>query len=142
MGHVSPGPFPPAGSGSHLPRRQHRRAGALGAQALTDERRRLGSFGERVAAWYLSSRGLSILAANVEVPGGEIDILARDGRTRVAVEVRTVTADSDPIDAIDEVKRLRVARLASRAGAQRIDLIGVAIGNQGLDIHWLPGQAR
>lgn len=95
-----------------------------------------------MAAWYLSERGLTILATNVRVPGGEIDILAGDGKARVAVEVRTITAESDPIEAVDEAKRSRVARLGSRAGAQRIDLIGVAIGKTGMDIHWLPGDPR
>lgn len=76
------------------------------------------------------------------MPGGEIDILARDGETRVAVEVRTTTGRSDPIDALDESKRSRVARLGAMAGADRVDLVGVGVGLQGLDIHWVPGERR
>ncbi len=81
-----------------------------------------------------------MLDYNRAVPGGEIDILARDGRTRVAVEVRTTTGRSDPIDALDDSKRWRVARLGAVAGADRVDLLGVGIGLEGLDIHWVPGE--
>lgn len=80
-----------------------------------------------------------MLAVNVEVPGGEIDILARDGETRVAVEVRTITGGSDPIDAIDEAKRARVLRLARQAGAARVDIVGIRLGQDGCDLHWVPG---
>ena len=76
------------------------------------------------------------------MPGGEIDILARDGEIRIAVEVRTTTGRSDPIDALDELKRSRVARLGAKAGAERVDLVGVGIGLEGLDIHWVPGERR
>lgn len=76
------------------------------------------------------------------MPGGEIDILARDGETRVAVEVRTTTGRSDPIDALDESKRSRVARLGAIAGADRVDLVGIGVRLEGLDIHWVPGERR
>jgi Holliday junction resolvase-like predicted endonuclease len=81
-----------------------------------------------------------VLGYNQTVPGGEIDILARDGETRVAVEVRTTTGQADPIDALDDAKRSRVARLGAMVGADRVDLVGVGIGYEGLDIHWVPGE--
>lgn len=54
-----------------------------------NERQRLGAFGERVAAARLEAAGMTILARNLRTPGGEIDILARDGADLVFVEVRT-----------------------------------------------------
>lgn len=83
-----------------------------------------------------------MLAGNLEVAGGEIDILACDGGTRVVVEVRTIRGDTDPIEAIDEAKRSRVARLGSSIGADRVDLLGVGLTPEALDIHWLPGGER
>lgn len=95
--------------------------------------------GESVACWFLSTHGLTPVARNVEVPGGEIDILTRDGRERVAVEVRARSGPGDPIDAIDPSKRARVIRLAARAGADRVDLVGVRLGDAAAEIHWVPG---
>lgn len=53
-----------------------RQAGARGRQA------------EALAARYLERRGLRILARNFRIRGGEIDLVCRDGRTLVFVEVR------------------------------------------------------
>lgn len=83
---------------------------------------------------------MRIVARNVVVPGGEIDVIARDGDTVVAVEVRASTGRTDPIDAVDDGKRVRVARLGALVGAARVDLIGIGLSDQGIDIHWLPGR--
>jgi putative endonuclease len=99
----------------------------------------LGETGERLAAWWLVQQGLQITARNVEVRGGEIDLLALDGTTRVAVEVRTISGAGDPIDAVDEAKRSHVKRLGSSAGAGRVDFVGVALRHWGAEVHWLPG---
>lgn len=95
--------------------------------------------GERFAAWWLTGRGLEVLARNVEVDGGEIDLLMSDRSTRVAVEVRSVSGVGDPIDAIDSRKRSHVRRLAGKAGASRVDFIGIAFRPWGVEVHWLPG---
>jgi putative endonuclease len=52
-------------------------------------RRRLGDFGERLAAHRLEAHGMAIVARNVRTHAGEIDLLARDGEDLVFVEVRT-----------------------------------------------------
>lgn len=52
-------------------------------------KRALGDFGERVARHHLEARGYTIIATNVRVPSGEIDLLARDGADLVFAEVRT-----------------------------------------------------
>ncbi len=83
--------------------------------------------------------GLVLLAQNVVVDGGEIDLLALDGRTRVAVEVRAISGPGDPIEAVDAAKRRRVTRLGRLAGAGRVDFIGIAFRPWGFELHWLPG---
>ena len=47
-----------------------------------------GAAAEQLAADYLSRQGLSIIERNFRVRGGEIDLICRDGKTTVFVEVR------------------------------------------------------
>ena len=47
-----------------------------------------GHLAEARVAAYLERQGLKILARNYRVKGGEIDIVAREGKTTVFVEVR------------------------------------------------------
>lgn len=101
----------------------------------------MGRAGELVAALFLAHHGLVPVGANLEVAGGEIDLVAMDGARRVAVEVRTTTHSEDPIDAVDESKRRKVEQLARSAGADRVDFMGIRFGDEGIDVHWLPGRA-
>src|SRR2546430_2306226 len=48
----------------------------------------LGERGENVAARELQKKGLKIITRNFKTPVGEIDIVARDGKTLVFVEVK------------------------------------------------------
>ena len=95
--------------------------------------------GERIAARFLASHGLDVVGHNVKVGRGELDLLALDRGRRVVVEVRAITADRDPIDAIGPDKRRHVKRLAGAAGASRVDFLGVRIGPDDVEIHWVPG---
>ena len=47
-----------------------------------------GREAETLAARVLESRGLRVIARNFSVRGGEIDLICRDGKTLVFVEVR------------------------------------------------------
>ena len=47
-----------------------------------------GAAGEQLAADYLQRRGLKLIERNFRVRGGEIDLICRDGKTTVFVEVR------------------------------------------------------
>jgi putative endonuclease len=49
----------------------------------------LGRRGEAAAQKYLSARGYKIIAANVRLGRKEIDLIARQGRQTVFVEVKT-----------------------------------------------------
>lgn len=56
---------------------------------MTDAiRQRIGAAAEELAARHLLGQGLRIIERNFRVRGGEIDLIARDGKTLVFVEVR------------------------------------------------------
>lgn len=96
---------------------------APGRNAARARRRayRAGHGAEQAAVLYLRLTGWHILARRFLSNGGEIDIVARRGRTIAFVEVKLrATLDAAAIS-IDGVKRRRVARAArvfvSRHGA-------------------------
>jgi putative endonuclease len=103
------------------------------------ERATLGALGEAIAAAFLESHGLEVIARNVEIERGEIDVIARDRGQRVVVEVRTVTGGGDPIDAVDPAKRRRVRDLARSVAAGRVDFVGIRVGVDDVMVHWVPG---
>ena len=76
----------------------------------------LGAYGERVAARHLVEQGLVLLDRNWRCDAGEIDLVLRDDDVLVFCEVktRTGTAYGHPLEAVDDVKTERLARLASR----------------------------
>ena len=82
---------------------------------------------------------MRIVGRNIAVEGGEIDLCAMDGRSRVVVEVRATTGAGDPIDAIGPDKRDHVEALAIRSGARRVDFVGERLGDAAFDVHWVPG---
>lgn len=84
------------------------------------------------------SQGVTVVAGNVTVGRGEIDILARDGGVPISVEVRTRLGGHDPADAADPAKRLQAASLGRAVGARRFDVIGIAIDRDGFVLHWVP----
>jgi len=57
----------------------------------------------------------------------------------VVVEVRTISGPGDPIDAVDPRKRVRVRRLGAQMRADRTDFLGIAISDEFVDVHWVPG---
>ena len=73
-----------------------------------------GKEGESAAAEYLSSSGIKILDRNFRCPLGEIDLVAKDGKTIVFVEVRARQADGicSPEESITIYKRRRLTRAA------------------------------
>jgi len=78
--------------------------------------RQLGRRGERRAAWFYRIRGYRIVARNVHLRGGEIDLVARRGRTLVFVEVKArqrITAGYG-VDAVDRLKKLQLISLADQ----------------------------
>ena len=83
----------------------------------TDTRRSTGLKGEEAAARFLTRSGYEILDKNVRTRAGEIDLVAREGKTLVFVEVKTrkdVVEGDPPQAAVNTRKQNRLGKLAQR----------------------------
>ena len=74
-----------------------------------------GAAAEALAARFLTTRGLAIVARNYRCRGGEIDLIVRDGNTLVFVEVRLRRSQAfgGAVESITATKRRRL-RLAAQ----------------------------
>lgn len=79
------------------------------------DKRARGKAGEDRAVHYLKKLRYTILARNFASRLGEIDIVARDRRTLVFIEVKLRTSPEfgSPFAAVDERKQRRLQRIAS-----------------------------
>ncbi|GAB4558321.1 MAG: YraN family protein [Geothermobacteraceae bacterium] len=79
-----------------------------------DERQLLGARGEQAAADFLGRRGLKLVARNLRTPVGEIDLVLRDRRHLVFVEVKTRrgTGFGLPQEAVTTRKQRQILRAA------------------------------
>jgi putative endonuclease len=102
----------------------------------------LGRLGEDLAAAHLVESGFSIITRNWRCPPiGEADIIARDGRDLVLVEVKTrsSTRFGSPAEAITDAKLVRLRQLAAtwvrehpeHRGNLRIDVVSVLKARSG-----------
>ena len=105
-----------------------------------------GRAGEALAAEHLQRLGYRILARNVRGPGGEIDLIAHDGRVIAFVEVKCTRGRSaragEPLERLSIAQRRRLRALAAawlrdRSAPQpfarelRFDAIGVRLDCEG-----------
>jgi putative endonuclease len=75
-------------------------------------RKGLGNRGEETAAAYLEQKGYAILERQYRTPVGEIDLIAREGKTLVFVEVKTRRSAryGQPSAAVGWEKQRRIIR--------------------------------
>lgn len=71
-----------------------------------------GRRGERLAAWWLRLHGWRIVGERVRVTGGEVDLIARRGRTIAFVEVKQRATAEELDHAIDAWRLRRVVAAA------------------------------
>lgn len=81
-----------------------------------ENKREIGSRYEAMAAAYLEARGYEILERNYRDRFGEIDLIARDGKCLVFLEVkyRKDLKKGDPLEAVDYRKQQRIRNTARR----------------------------
>lgn len=123
---------------------------------MTVARRRTGQIAEDLVAEYLVAEDWKIVERNARTRFGELDIVARDGKVLVFVEVKGARAGTDygperPICSIDFRKQRRVRRLATAWVSERrdqppyddirFDAIGVILDRDGrpLDVEHVKG---
>ncbi len=93
-----------------------------------------GRRGEALAALYLGLKGWRMLARRVKTPRGEIDLIARRGKTVIFVEVKWRTSAILLDQAVDPWRLRRVAaaaeavahRYAKQGDLVRIDVLLLA----------------
>lgn len=102
-------------------------------------KRSLGGGYEKAAAAYLEENGYKILQMNYRCRAGEADIVARDGKYLVFVEVkyREHMSGGGPLAAVGFRKQERISRVAAwylmehrlpEYTAVRFDVIGITPG--------------
>jgi putative endonuclease len=94
---------------------------------------RRGLSAETLAAWLLRAKFYRILARRYRTPAGEIDVIAKRGRTIAFVEVKTRPSETQALEAVGSTSRRRIARaaelwLAAHPGAAGFDLVVVVPG--------------
>jgi putative endonuclease len=98
----------------------------------------LGRLGEQLALEHYERLGFALIARNHRTRSGEIDLIVRDARTIVFVEVKARrTGGLDPLLALTTAKRRRMRALAAQwlgehpghqhAQALRIDAVAVVV---------------
>ncbi len=107
----------------------------------TDTRRATGVRGEEEAARFLARCGYAILDKNVRTRAGEIDLVAKEGKTLVFVEVKTRKdlAGDPPEAAVNTRKQNRLGKLAHgylklrrlREMPCRFDVVAVILNDEG-----------
>lgn len=101
----------------------------------------LGSLGESLARTALEQQGYAILATRYRTRAGEIDIVAREGRCLVFVEVkaRRHTECGTPAEAVTPRKQRRIiamardflARTPTDATSCRFDVVAILLPGDG-----------
>ena len=74
---------------------------------------RFGRVAETLCAWHLRLRGYRILARGYRVPVGEIDLVARRGRTLAIIEVTARDTFATAAEALGPRQQRRIARAAA-----------------------------
>ncbi len=95
-------------------------------------KRLFGTSGEREAERHLQAKGMRSLARGYRIPLGEIDLVMRDGKTVVFVEVKS-RQSGRPADAVTLEKQRRITiaalhfikRYKLQDHSSRFDVVGI-----------------
>ena len=116
---------------------------------MTEARINLGRMGEDAAAQYLQRLGMKILQRNFQTPLGEIDLIARQRRTLVFVEVKTRRSSlyGYPAEAVGPRKQRQIIRAAKwylnenpgKDIQPRFDVVSILVNGSEMEIEHIPG---
>jgi putative endonuclease len=121
---------------------------------MTSETSRRGEAAEELAAGFLASRGIVILARNIRCRGGEIDLLCLDGAILAVIEVRQRAPGrfGGALASVTPAKQRKIARAARyvlmssgdfRGRLMRFDVIGVeGLPDGAHEISWIKDAFR
>lgn len=107
---------------------------------MAGERKRLGAWGESVAAHHLEAKGYEMIGRNWRCARGEIDLIARAGQSVRFVEVKTRRgrAFGAPEEALTPAKQKKLLEVAQHYLAEhdldvdwQIDMVVVELDKSG-----------
>lgn len=107
-------------------------------------KRKTGEAYEEQAAQFLEKQGLHILERNFRCRFGEIDLIARDGKSYVFVEVkyRSGNISGSAAEAVTKIKQRRICRaavyyLSTRCRSTELPCRFDVIGIDGEQLCWI-----
>lgn len=112
-----------------------------------DRRHHDGRQAEDLACRYLEAQGLRLLERNYRCAAGELDLVMRDGRNLVFVEVRYRRHNrfGTPAESVDRRKQAKLTAAAlhylqakGSKQAARFDVIAVSPSGNGFTVQWIP----
>jgi len=109
-----------------------------------------GRIAETLARRFLLDRGLTTVTTNYRCRFGELDLVMRDAKLLVIVEIRYRSrfTHGGPIESISAAKRRKIAMATQhfirrypsyRKVPVRFDVVGLAGNLSSADIHWIAG---
>jgi putative endonuclease len=111
-------------------------------------RRQKGNLAEELAVEFLKRKGLQVEARNIRCPLGEMDLVVRDGKTLVFVEVksRSTVRYGLPQELVSRSKQRRLTLLATWYIKQhrlenlpaRFDVVAISWDDSKPEITWIP----
>ncbi len=71
-----------------------------------------GRWGEGLACLFLRLKGYRIVARNMRLPQGEVDIIARRGQTLCFIEVKSRNTQTQALESLSPFQQKRIVRAA------------------------------
>jgi putative endonuclease len=112
-----------------------------------ETRQQKGRRSEDLAAEFFKDQGMKIIAQNVRFPIGEIDLIVKDGKTTVFVEVRSRSAGGygSPQESVTHTKQRKLTKLAqwylkqNGLGGQpaRFDVVAITWQDSKPELTWI-----
>ena len=104
----------------------------------------LGERAEALAAAYLRLLGCDVTSSRIRLAGVEVDLIAREGATRVLVEVKIRSrtdygsaAESVGFEKSERLRRAARALVQKEPGPVRIDVIALDLAGTELRLSWI-----